>query len=172
LHEPGGSASSTEVADALSFALDGCEGTVVAIENHDLLSLRELCQIVARFGSDRVGVTLDTANSLGCLEGTSEVVDALAPFTRCLHIKDVAATRLPTMLGFTVVGTVAGSGGLDIPSILDRMTDRCESVILEQWPPETSAPLALEVEMAKQSFAYLRRALDDQRKTTSGDAQR
>lgn len=150
------------IIDRLGPILDSISGTVIAIENHDLLPIRDLVRIVRALGEERVGITLDTANSLGCLEGTNEVLDGLARFARCLHVKDVVADRLPTMLGFTVVGAAAGQGRLDIPHILRRMPESCESVILELWTPEprdSTTLFVLESEMAAQGFAYLKCAI-------------
>jgi len=144
------------VIDQLGPILDSISDTVIAIENHDLLPVRDLVRIITVLGEDRVGITLDTANSLGCLEGTNEVVEGLAPFARCLHIKDVVAKRLPSMLGYTVVGAIAGQGRLNIPLILSKMPQTCESVILELWTPLRRSLAATYSVVASQGFAYLK----------------
>jgi len=134
-------------------------GVRLAIENHDRFPVRVLRDMVETLGPT-AAVCLDTANSLGSLEGTREVVETLAPHTVCLHVKDVRARRLPHQMGFVVEGAVAGKGSLDVPWILRTLdaAGASYSVILEQWPPVTEGepPLALEREMARESFAYLR----------------
>ena len=157
----GGSAdqSAADIERHLQSCLGVCEGVAIAIENHDRLAAVELLRIVESLGPDKLGITLDTANSLGCLEGTNEVADRLGLYARCLHIKDVKATRLPLNLGFMVVGTPAGEGDVDIPRILGRMTPQCASAILEQWPPHppgTPAPIELENRWAAEGLDYLR----------------
>ncbi len=90
-------------------------------------------------GHERVGICLDTANSLGAGEGIGEVAAALAPWTVNLHIKDYAIARLPYLMGFTITGRPAGSGALDLEAVLAtlRPFGRCATAILELWtPPE------------------------------------
>ncbi|MGV3616572.1 MAG: sugar phosphate isomerase/epimerase family protein [Fimbriimonas sp.] len=134
-------------------------GVKLAIENHDRFSSETLVEIVNALGRERVGVCLDTANSIGSLEGPCETVSLLAPYTLCLHVKDVRARRFPHQMGFVIEGTVAGEGALDIPWILQTLdaAGAVYSVILEQWPPiDDGLPLDREREMAEASFAYLR----------------
>lgn len=86
-----------------------------------------------------LGVTLDTANSLAICEGWRYVTEHLAPLTICFHVKDFIVRREWHKMGFRVEGCPAGKGQLDIPWILSRLGDRCESAILELWPPELAA---------------------------------
>lgn len=132
----------------------------LAIENHDRFRCRTLLEIIEQLGP-LVGVTLDTANSLGCLEGTETVLNHLATLTLSLHIKDVKPVRLPHLFGFSVTGVAAGEGMLNIPAILEtvRLAGRRPNVILEQWPPHdpgSPPPLKLEMETAERGFGYLR----------------
>lgn len=135
-------------------------GVTIAIENHDRFPAPTLVEMIQALGPDRVGICLDTANSLGCLEGYRETTRLLARYTRCLHVKDVRAARFSHMMGFTIEGTVAGTGSLDIPWILETLRENGfeGSVILEQWPPvqHGQPPLAAERQMATQSMQYLR----------------
>jgi sugar phosphate isomerase/epimerase len=101
-------------------------------------------------------------NSLAIPEGTVEVVDALARHTLCLHVKDFRVRRIWHMMGFTVEGTPAGQGQLDVPWLLDRLGEagRNPNAILELWVPqqETLAEtIALEETWVKESISYLRR---------------
>jgi len=69
------------------------QGVVLAIENHDRFAATTLARLITELNSPAVGICLDTANSLGALEGTKEVVATLAPFTVNLHVKDVGAEQ-------------------------------------------------------------------------------
>jgi 3-oxoisoapionate decarboxylase len=114
-------------------------GVVLAIENHDHIPAATLVRMVRELGPDWTGVCLDTANSLGALEGTATVVETLGPWTVNVHVKDIVVTRLSHMMGFTVEGRPAGGGQLDLPWLLDGLAARGRdfSAILELWtPPE------------------------------------
>jgi len=114
-------------------------GVVLAIENHDRIPAAALVRMVQELGPDWTGVCLDTANSLGVLEGTATVVETLAPWTVNVHVKDIVIARLPHMMGFTVEGRPAGAGQLDLPWLLNSLAARGRnfSAILELWtPPE------------------------------------
>jgi 3-oxoisoapionate decarboxylase len=141
-------------------------GVELAVENHELYSADDLAQIVEALDSRWVGICLDTANSLGRMEGPGVVVPRLAPHTLCLHAKDVRVARVPTMLGFTVTGAPAGEGDLDLPGLLRlvREAGRCGSVVLEQWPPDLGDPNASgrqETEWAERGIAYLRGLIEE-----------
>ena len=117
--------------------------------------------MIERAGSERIGVCLDTANSLGAGEGIEAVSTILAPFTVNLHIKDFHIERVPSMMGFTVTGRPAGAGFLDVPALLKKLAplDRRPTAVLELWtPPESDieATIAREALWAKQSMDYLK----------------
>jgi sugar phosphate isomerase/epimerase len=157
-----------EAVDALRPLMGDLEsaGVGLAIENHDALPARTLRELVERLGFPRVGVCLDTANSLGCLEGLETTVETLAPYTLNLHVKDVVVRRLPHHLGFTVEGRPAGEGQVEIPWVLERLrvAGRDVSVILEQWPaPEADAAAtrAKEEAWAVAGVGYLRKLIRD-----------
>lgn len=112
--------------------------TVLAIENHDRFPARVFAEMIEELGPDRYGICLDTANSLGCLEGTEYVVNTLAPYTVNLHVKDIRIRRLWHNMGFEVTGTPAGEGDLDIPWIVSQVP-QAESAIIEIWASEDNA---------------------------------
>jgi sugar phosphate isomerase/epimerase len=130
----------------------------LAIENHDRFKAIALREIVERVGSERVGICIDTANSLGCGEGIEHVLDALADFAVNLHVKDFVVRRLAHNKGFIVEGAPAGRGLLDIPAILER-APREVSAIVELWPPpekDIETSMAKEEAWAEESVRYLR----------------
>ena len=109
----------------------------LALENYERMEAFEFAQIIKKLDSGFVGICLDTINSLGAFEGTETVVERLAPYTVNLHIKDARIYRPAHKLGYMVEGTPAGEGMLPLRRILERLTARCKSAVLEQWvPPE------------------------------------
>src|ERR1043165_8034176 len=111
------------------------EGLTLGIENHDRFPAATLRYIIAKAGSDRIGVCLDTDNSLGTGEGIETVAAVLAPLTVNLHIKDFAIERVPHLMGFSVNGRPAGAGMLDVPPLLRLLLPygRCATAVLELW---------------------------------------
>lgn len=137
------------------------DGLVLGLENHDRFPARTLRQLIESTGSDRFGICLDTANSFGAAEDVETVVRELAPVTVNLHIKDFAITRVSYLMGFTVEGRPAGGGMLNLPHVLQQLTafKRCETAVLEQWPPpepRLEDSIAKEAAWAAQGVRYLR----------------
>lgn len=138
-------------------------GVTLAIENHDRFRATALLGIFEQLQGP-VGVCLDTVNSFGALEGPEVVVEALGPWTVNLHVKDFRVRRADHNMGFTVEGTPAGMGQLDLPWLLARLAGfgRDPNAILELWtPPEATveATIAKEEQWARQSIAHLRRLI-------------
>lgn len=136
-------------------------GLRLGIENHDRFSAVTLREVIESAGSDRIGVCLDTANSIGAGEGLDTVVRELGPLTVNLHLKDFQIARVPHQMGFTVEGRPAGQGFLDVPRLLGRLKPflRCETAVLELWTPpepEIERTVAKEESWAAQSLEYLK----------------
>lgn len=152
-------AEATELLTAQRTAFERA-GVTLAIENHDRLPAAALARMITDLGPHWCGACLDTANSLGALEGTATVVAALAPLTVNVHVKDIVIARVATMMGFTVEGRPAGRGQLDLPGLLGLLAGhrRDLSAILELWtPPEPTlaATIAKERSWVEQSIAFL-----------------
>lgn len=133
----------------------------LGIENHDRFPARVLRQMIEQIDSPRVGICLDTVNSLGAGEGLEHVLDQLAPHTVNLHVKDFEVTRVPYAMGFTVEGRPAGQGRLDLPTLLATLARhrRCRSATLETWvPPEPTLAetIAKEQRWVEKSLTYLK----------------
>jgi sugar phosphate isomerase/epimerase len=140
----------------------------LALENHDRFTASELRAMIETAGSDRIGVCLDTANSLGAGEGLESVVAVLGPLTVNLHIKDFSIERVPSQMGFTVTGRPAGAGRLNVPALVEQLAkfQRCRTAILELWTPPEAAleqTIAKEAAWAAQSIEYLRPLFDPPR---------
>lgn len=137
-------------------------GICLAVENSDRHRAATLARIIDLVGSPSVRVCLDTANSLGCLEGPETVVQVLGPLAANLHIRDVVVQRASHGMGFVIEGRPAGQGQLNIPWLLQTLGDRDMSAILELWtPPESrlSATIAKEEAWAVSSITYLRQLI-------------
>jgi sugar phosphate isomerase/epimerase len=140
-------------------------GVYVAIENHDRFRAATLAAILDRVDSPNVGICLDTANSIGCVENLDTLLAVLGPRIINLHVKDYRILRAPHGKGFLVEGRPAGAGQLDIPALLAALggSARPFSAIIELWPPPEAAiaaTIAKEAAWARSSVNYLRRFLD------------
>ena len=138
----------------------------IALENHDRFPAKTLMEIIEAIGADRVGITLDTVNSFGALEGPQHVVETLAPYVLSLHVKDFTIRRVPSQMGFVIEGCPAGEGRLDIPWLLDtiRAAGRDPNAIIELWTPPADTleeTIVREAEWTKRSVAYMRTLLSD-----------
>ena len=150
-----------DVTSVLRRAAPLLHGLTLGIENHDRFPAATLRSLIEAAGSDRIGVCLDTANSLGAGEGIDAVAATLAPITVNLHIKDFWIERVSHLMGFTVTGRPAGSGMLKLPALLEQLAiaGRCHTAVLETWPPleaTLEATLANECAWAAQSIQYLK----------------
>lgn len=140
-------------------------GIRVALENHDRFPVAELVRLVEELGTDAVGVTLDTVNSFGALEGPEVVIEALAPYTLSLHVKDFTIRRVPSQMGFVIEGCAVGKGRLDVPFVLDRLraAGRQPNAIVELWTPLAATleeTLEREAAWARESIPALRQLLN------------
>ncbi|HYE30643.1 MAG TPA: TIM barrel protein [Methylomirabilota bacterium] len=151
-----------EIVSLLKDCVPLLDSLTLGVENHDRFKSAELRKIIDEVGSDRLGICLDTANSLGAGEGLDTVLQWLAEVTVNLHIKDVQIRRVPHMQGFTVEGCAAGEGVVDIPALLAKLSTNphCRTAILELWTtPELTLEATLQTEdaTATRSIQYLRR---------------
>ena len=167
---PGKEPEVDEVIDRLKPIISEFESRKItlAIENHDQLPAPALAEIIERLDSDYAGICLDTVNSFGALEGTEVVVNTLAPYVVNLHVKDFVIYRATHMMGFTIEGTPAGQGRLNVPWLLDQLSARRRehdfNAILEHWtPPDANVEttVAKERAWADQSITYLRTLIPD-----------
>lgn len=136
----------------------------LAIENHDRLKAREFEDIIVSAGSEWVGICLDSVNSMGAGEGFEAVSDILIPYTLNFHIKDFMISRVSHKMGFTIEGRPAGEGMLNIPELIQRLSEagKCKSAILELWTPPLKTieeTIMREDEWAVRSIRYLEHIL-------------
>jgi sugar phosphate isomerase/epimerase len=142
------------------------ENICLAIENHDRFTSLALERIIKETDSTIVGICLDTANSLGALEGPYETIKILAPYTFNLHIKDIRIARLNHKMGFAIEGCAAGDGMLNIPWIIEyvRKYGKCKTAMLEVWSnPEKTIEQTIinERDLVNKSLQYLKKYFHD-----------
>jgi sugar phosphate isomerase/epimerase len=138
------------------------ENVILAIENHDRFKAREFVSMVEKAGSNLVGICLDTVNSMGAGEGLETVIELLAPLTVNLHVKEFSVERVFHKMGFIIEGKPLGQGMLPVRELLEKVSPRCTSAILEQWtPPEETISATIQKEdlWAIQSINYLKSIL-------------
>jgi len=132
---------------------------ILAIENHDRFKAAEFAEMVERSGSRFVGICLDSVNSMGAGEGLETVISQLAPLTVNLHVKEFSVKRIFHKMGFIVEGCPLGRGMLPVCELVQRVSPRCGSAILEQWtPPEETIEKTIEKEArwAEESIKFLK----------------
>ena len=95
----------------------GRHGVVLAIENHKDWRVPDLLETLKRLGSERVGVTLDTGNSIALLEDPMAVVEALAPHALSIHLKDMGVREYEE--GLLLSEVPLGEGFLDLGRIVE-----------------------------------------------------
>ena len=135
---------------------------VLAIENHDRFKAIEFVEMMEKADSDKIGICLDSVNSLGAGEGLETVIEKLARFTVNLHVKEFAIRRMSHQMGFIVEGCPLGKGILPIEDLIGKVSQSCHSVILEQWTPcEETLEKTIEKEnrWAKLSINHLKNIL-------------
>lgn len=133
-------------------------GIMLGIENHDHYPIQWIRELVDFAASPILGVCLDAVNNLGLGESFRETINLLGPVTVSFHCKDYTIHRKPSMLGFDVVGAVAGEGFLDM-DLAWKMLPRGISWILESWLPwqgTLAATLTLEEAWVVQGLNNLR----------------
>jgi 3-oxoisoapionate decarboxylase len=91
-------------------------GVRLAIENHKDWRAQELVDILERANSPRLGVCLDTGNSVALLEEPHEVVEQLAPLAFTTHFKDMAVREYDD--GYQLSEVPLGTGMLDLPRVV------------------------------------------------------
>ncbi len=139
-------------------------GVVIALENYERHTAKELAELVSEINHPCLGVCLDTVNNFGVMEGPEAVLAELAPYVLNLHIKDFGIERINTAMGYLVTGRPAGEGRLNVPKVLETLgkSKHPFNVILEQWPPyqnDVEASITNEAEWVERSVAFLQSEL-------------
>ena len=88
-----------------------------AVENHKDQRLDERVALFEHLGCEFIGACLDTGNSFALLDGAYEPIEALAPYTFTVHLKDQALQ--PYVDGFLLADIPLGEGSFDLPRMVD-----------------------------------------------------
>jgi sugar phosphate isomerase/epimerase len=88
----------------------------LAVENHKDLRSTELVELIRGLRCPRVGVCVDTGNSIALLESPQETVEALASLALTVHIKDMGVEEYRE--GFRLAEVPLGAGFLDLPRLV------------------------------------------------------
>lgn len=131
----------------------------LTIENHDRFTADEFAEVVVKARTDKVGICLDSVNSMGAGEGLKTVIKKLGPLAVNLHVKEFNIRRLSHKMGFIIEGCPLGEGMLPVEALLQQVSSRCSSAILEQWtPPEVTieGTIKKEARWAQISIDYLK----------------
>jgi sugar phosphate isomerase/epimerase len=96
--------------------LAAAQKVVLAVENHKDFRAEEQVALLKKFGSDWLGACLDTGNNLALLDDPLGVVEALGPFTRTVHPKDIGAEESAD--GFRMAEVPLGQGFLDLKAMI------------------------------------------------------
>ena len=92
------------------------QGMILAIENHKDWRSDEFVELLEHFDSECIGVNFDFGNNLALLEDPQTVAEALAPWIRSTHIKDMGVQE--TGKGFLLSEVPLGQGILDLPKLV------------------------------------------------------
>lgn len=88
----------------------------MGIENHKDWTTDDLVALMKEYGSEYLGVCLDTGNSISLLDDPMDVVTRLSPYAVCTHVKDMAVKEYPE--GFLLAEVPMGEGMLDMRAVL------------------------------------------------------
>ncbi|MGH9840345.1 MAG: sugar phosphate isomerase/epimerase family protein [Blastocatellia bacterium] len=92
---------------------------IVAIENHKDWTTEDFLGLLKKYQSEYLQVCLDFGNNVAMLDDTMEMVEALAPYAKSTHIKDMGVR--PYEDGFLLSEVPLGTGILDLPKIVSTL---------------------------------------------------
>jgi sugar phosphate isomerase/epimerase len=84
----------------------------LAIENHKDWTLEEMQRLFKTYESEFLGCCFDFGNNIALLDDPMEMAEALAPYVRSTHVKDMAVR--PYQDGFLLSEVPLGTGALDL----------------------------------------------------------
>ena len=84
----------------------------LGLENHKDWTTEELAAVMRKYGSEYFGVCLDFGNNISLLDEPMRVIEELAPYTICTHVKDMGVA--PGQDGFLLSEVLLGRGYIDL----------------------------------------------------------
>ncbi len=100
----------------------------LGLENHKDWTADELAALMHKYGTEYLGVCLDFGNNLSLLDQPMQVIDTLAPFSVCVHLKDMATA--PSKDGFLLSEVLLGTGYLDLPTAIAKVREHRPNIRL------------------------------------------
>ena len=88
----------------------------LGIENHKDWRFEQQLTLLKMYGSEYLGVTLDTNNNISLLDDPMETIEQLAPYTLNVHLKDTAVQEYER--GFLLSEVPLGDGMLDMKRVV------------------------------------------------------
>jgi sugar phosphate isomerase/epimerase len=136
-------------------------GVTLALETYEQVATAHLVELVARLGSDSIGICLDPANVVARLEHPAVCVGVTAPWVKNVHAKDFAFARQDGWVGFTYSGAPMGEGLHDYAHLLDTVDPESRGInqIVEHWLPWQGDPettIRTERDWTRTALEYLR----------------
>jgi 3-oxoisoapionate decarboxylase len=132
----------------------------LALENHKDWTLEEFVPLLAEFGGEYFGATLDTGNNLAMLDDPAALVREVAPYAYSVHLKDMGVAEYKD--GYLLSEVIFGDGFLNLKSMVEAIRarqprvnfslemitrDPLEIAVLQQeywatWPDRRASELA------------------------------
>ena len=137
------------------------EGVTIVLENTEAFYAAEYAALMDRINHPNFRMCVDLANAIGRFEGPHYVMDTLSEYCANYHFKDVKITRSPSLMGFSVEGTISGQGNIPLDYAIRSLVNHgfYTSVIIELWPPlliDFEDTLLNEEQMAKESVLFMK----------------
>lgn len=94
-------------------------GVPLALENHKDWTADEMAALMKAKSNPLLGVCLDTGNNISLLDDPMYVIETLAPYAFCTHLKDMGVA--PYEDGFLLSEVVLGTGILDLKRVVETI---------------------------------------------------
>jgi sugar phosphate isomerase/epimerase len=138
------------------------EGITIVLDNQENFKASELEGLMQNMDPPNLGLCVDLSYAIGSMEGPQYVMNRLGPWCRNFILKDVAAIRTQTQMGFLVEGRPAGKGQLPLKWALEqiRQTGTEHTTILELWPPwqgDIASTIKMEEDWVAESVKYMQK---------------
>jgi 3-oxoisoapionate decarboxylase len=91
----------------------------LGLENHKDWTAAEALALMEKYGTEYFGWCLDFGNNVSLMDDPMDAIDKLAPYTKCVHLKDMAV--FPNEDGFLLSEVPLGDGYLDVKGIVEQV---------------------------------------------------
>ncbi len=134
-------------------------GITLCVENHFTFTPYELSDLVKNYDQRQVAICYDVANSISQLYGVYETLNALLPYTRSVHIKNVTSQRNGT--GFYIKGCSLEEGIINLSSVIQSIKEQAPdcNIYIESWIdalPDKQETISNEINNNQRDLDYLK----------------